>query len=241
MNSYSYFILLVCIISLSGTMIGAILGVIVKNPSEKFLSIIIGMACGVMISIVVLDLIPEALQNLSFTYFIFYFCVGVAMVVIINNFIIRKNASMGEYKRIAVLVILALGIHNFPEGLIMGCGIGLGSTLGLKMSIMIAMHDIPEGIAAAAPFMAAKEKVSKILLYSFLSSLPTLLGAFIGVYLGVVSGGILGILFAFVSGIMSYIVFGEMMPESYKLYNKISGTIGIFLGIFIGIIIIKIL
>ncbi|WP_102401452.1 ZIP family metal transporter [Haloimpatiens massiliensis] len=241
MSGYSYLILLIGIISLAGTMIGALLGIIVKNPSGKFLSVIMGLAGGVMLSIVMLDLIPEALNKLKFFYFILYFFIGVIVVVIINNFIIVKNNSINNYKRVAILVILALSIHNFPEGLIMGCGVGIGSTLGLKMSIIIAMHDIPEGIASAAPLMAAGEKKSIIIFYSFLSAIPTLIGALIGLYLGIISKETLAVLFAFVSGIMSYIVCGEMIPEACSLHNVRSCFKGVLIGVILGIAITHVL
>lgn len=241
MSGYNYLILLIGVISLAGTMIGALLGIIVKNPSSKFLSVIMGLAGGVMLSIVILDLVPEALNKLKFFYFILYFFIGVIVVIIINNFIIVKNNSINNYKRVAILVILALSIHNFPEGLIMGCGVGVGSTLGLKMSVIIAMHDIPEGIASAAPLMAAGEKKYRIIVYSFLSALPTLIGGLIGLFLGIVSKETLGVLFAFVSGIMSYIVCGEMIPEACSLHNAQSCFKGVLIGIILGITITNVL
>lgn len=238
LNNYTA---LICFISLAGTMIGAFLGIIIKKPSAKFLSVIMGSAGGIMLSIVALDLIPEALGLINLINFFIYFLSGMVIVIIINKFIIVENKNIDNYKRIAILVILALGIHNFPEGIIIGCGVGIGSSFGIKMSIVIAMHDIPEGIAAAAPFMASGEKVSKILIYSFISALPTLLGAFLGIKLGIISNYLLGALFAFVSGIMSSIICGEMIPEAFELYDRISAFEGVLIGIIIGIFIIKIL
>ncbi|WP_138203947.1 ZIP family metal transporter [Haloimpatiens lingqiaonensis] len=241
MSEYGFLILLIIFISLTGTMIGAMIGIIVRNPSGKFLSVVMGLAGGIMLSIVILDLIPEALSKLNLFYFILYFSIGIILVVIINNFIIVKNNFIDNYKRVAILVILALGIHNFPEGLIMGCGIGVGSALGFRMSIIIALHDIPEGIAAAAPLMAAGEKKYKIIFYSFLSAVPALAGGLTGLYLGIVSKEVLGILFAFVSGIMSYIVCGEMIPEACKLKDVRSCFKGVLLGSVLGFIITKVL
>lgn len=223
------------IISLFGTVVGSIIGVIIRNPTKKILSIITGAAAGIMLSIVVFDLIPQSINNMKSLYLLVFFIIGVLITLFINNFFVYEN---NYYKKVAALVILGLAIHNFPEGLIMGSGVAAMTSMGLKMSIIITLHDIPEGIAAAAPMMASHEKISKIMFYSFLSALPTLLGAFIGLYLGVVSKNIIGMLYSIVSGIMSYIVCAEMIPESYKLYNKITCFLGVFLGIFIGIMII---
>ncbi|WP_392486205.1 ZIP family metal transporter [Haloimpatiens sp. FM7315] len=236
MSNYSFMLSLTCIISFIGTILGSIFGIVVKNPSKKFLSNIMGFASGVMIAIVVLDLIPESFAKLKIIWLIIYFIIGILVVGIINKYIITKKTFDEPFIRVAILVILTLAVHNFPEGLIMGCGIGLGSSLSFKMSFLIAFHDIPEGIAVAAPLMAAKEKKIKILFMALISSVPTLVGAFVGLYLGMVSKETLGVLYAFVSGIMSYIVMGEMIPEAFKLYNKFEAIIGFFIGFALGIL-----
>ncbi|MFD3158264.1 ZIP family metal transporter [Haloimpatiens sp. FM7330] len=240
MSNYSLVILFTSIISLLGTMIGTIFGIIIRNPTNKFLSYIMGIASGIMLSIVCLNLLPESIKNSGIFFTIIYFFIGVIIILIINKLYILKNNNANELTKVAFLVILGLSIHNLPEGLIMGCGIGIGSSLGVKMSLLIVMHDIPEGIAVAAPLMAARQKVSKIIFYSFLSSVPTMVGALIGLYLGVVSKETLGILFAFVSGIMSYIICREMIPESSKFYNGVITTLGVVVGIILGIVMIKV-
>lgn len=221
------------VVSLLGTMIGASIGVFVKKPDNKFLGAVIGFAGGVMLSIVVFDLLPQALKNWSYFYTLLFCMIGIVLISSIERFINIRNLK-GSMK-VAITAALALMIHNFPEGIIMGCGFAGGSILGLKMSLAIAIHDIPEGIAVSAPLMASKVKTSKILLYAFFTALPTAIGAFIGVKIGSISQNVLGISLSTASGIMLYVVVCEMFPESYRQWSGTLSTIGSLIGILLGL------
>ncbi|OFI06197.1 zinc transporter ZupT [Clostridium acetireducens DSM 10703] len=240
MNNYIIYItLLGSVISLIGTMLGASLGVIIKNPSNKLLGTIVGFAAGLMLSIVMFDLIPESLNNWNFLGTILFCVLGIIIIAFIDSKL--KPKIQDNNIKMAVITAAALMIHNFPEGIIMGCGFAAGSILGIKMAIVITIHDIPEGIAVSAPLMASKVNISKILVYSFLTALPTAIGTFVGVFIGGISKNILEACISFASGIMLYVVCGEMIPESSKLWKGISSTIGTLLGIILGMLITHIL
>jgi ZIP family zinc transporter len=236
-------VLLGSTVSLIGTMIGASLGIVVKKPSNRFLGAVIGFAGGLMLSIVVFDLIPEAMTNWSFIGTLIFCFLGIITIIIIDTKVDIGEGSFGKNKHLKVAFMAALGLmlHNLPEGIIMGCGFVAGQSLGFKMSLIIAIHDVPEGIAVSAPLMASNVKVSKILLYAFLTALPTAIGSWIGVYVGSISENILGACLAFASGIMMYVVCGEMFPESSKLWDGVSSSIGIVSGIMLGLVMIKII
>lgn len=236
-------VLLGSTVSLIGTMLGASLGIVVKKPSNRLLGAIIGFAGGLMLSIVVFDLIPEAMTNWSFVGTLVFCLLGILTIILIDTRINIGENSFGQNKHLKVAFMAALGLmlHNLPEGVIMGCGFLAGQSLGFKMSVIIAIHDIPEGIAVSAPLMASNVKVSKILGYAFLTAFPTAIGSWIGAYIGSISENILGACLAFASGIMMYVVCGEMFPESSKLWDGISSTIGIMTGIMLGLIMTKML
>lgn len=231
------------VVSLIGTMLGASLGIIVKKPSNKLLGTIIGFAGGLMLSIVVFDLIPEAMTSWSFVGTLVFCILGILTILAIDTKINLSNSSFGQNKHLKVAFMASLGLmlHNLPEGVIMGCGFLAGQSLGFKMSLIIAIHDIPEGIAVSAPLMASNVKVRKILFYAFLTAFPTAIGTWIGAYIGSISENILGACLAFASGIMMYVVCGEMIPESSKLWDGITSTIGILTGIMLGLIMTKML
>jgi len=117
----------------------------------------------------------------------------------------------------------------------MGFGFVNGDSLGLKMSLIIAIHDVPEGLAVAAPMMLSGIRGRKILFYAFLTALPTAIGAWIGIYIGSISIEILGGALAFASGVMLYVVYGEMIPQSRKLWPGTTSTLGILLGMIVGL------
>lgn len=232
-------VLIGSVVSLIGTMTGALLGVIVKRPSNKLLGGIIGFAGGLMLAVVVFDLIPEALTKWNFVGTLFFCILGIIIIAIIDNKI--NINSMDKHVKVAFMAALGLMIHNFPEGIIMGCGFAAGGTLGIKMSIIIAIHDVPEGIAVSAPLIASRVRISKILLYTFITAFPTAIGTWIGAYIANISVNVLGACLSFASGIMLYVVCGEMIPESSKLWDGVTSTIGVLSGIMIGLFMVRML
>lgn len=226
-------------VSLLGTMIGAFLGIIVKKPSKKFIGTIIGFAAGLMLSIVVFDLIPEAINRWSFLNTIIFAVLGVMIIAVVDSKVSVEH--LNKHLKVAFMAAVGLMIHNFPEGIIMGCGFRAGGSLGIKMCLIIAIHDIPEGLAVSAPLMASSIKKHKILLYAFITAFPTAIGTFFGAFIAGISENVLGICLSFAAGIMLYVVCGEMIPESSKLWEGVTSTLGVICGIMLGLIIVHVL
>jgi len=157
--------------------------------------------------------------------------------MVLESVIRRNDSKYNDHKKVAAMIALGLMFHNLPEGIIMGCGFFASGAIGFKMSLIIMIHDIPEGISFSAPLMVAREKRSRIILYAFLTAVPTVIGTFIGAYIGNVSPNLIGLSIAIAAGIMLYVITGEMLPESTKLWNgrtrTISTLIGFILGVFI--------
>jgi ZIP family zinc transporter len=225
------------LVSLIGTMTGASIGMIVKKPSNKFLGGIIGFAGGLMLSVVVFDLIPEAIIKWDFVNTLIFCIMGIILISVIDSKINIHSAN--KHAKVAFMATIGLMIHNLPEGIIMGCGFAAGSILGIKMSLIIAIHDIPEGIAVSAPLMASKVKTHKILFYALITAFPTAIGTWFGAYIANISLNVLGACLSFASGIMLYVVCGEMIPEASKLWDGITGTIGTLSGFIVGLIMIR--
>ncbi|MDS1003159.1 ZIP family metal transporter [Clostridium sporogenes] len=239
MSEFLFIIVMGTIVSLAGTMIGAAIGVSLKNPSERLLSKLMGFSAGLMISIVIFDLIPEALNTWDYFGVLIFLLLGVLIVYFIDKN--TNSIDINMHKKVAFMTALGLILHNFPEGILMGVGFQAGSRLGLKMAIIISIHDIPEGIAVATPLIASKEKKSKTLFYVFLTAVPTLFGVFLGFYIANISKNFLSMLLSLASGIMIYVVCAEMIPESRNLGNKITSYFYMIVGIIAGLVIIKLL
>lgn len=237
--SISVIVMLASFISIFGTLLGAAIGVVFRNPSKRILSNVIGFAAGLMLSIVVFDLIPESIEW-SFIGTIIFSVIGVLVLVLIDFAIEGQKSNYNLHKKVALLVAIGLMLHNFPEGVIMGCGFFAGDNLGIKMAIIIAIHDIPEGISFAAPLMAAKMRRRKILIFALITALPTTLGALGGAFVGNVSKNSLGACIAVASGVMLYVVCCEMIPESTNLWKGPSKNIATIAGFILGLVIINI-
>lgn len=135
-----------------------------------------------------------------------------------------------------IIVSIGLALHNIPEGLAIGSGFDASFKLGLSLAIAIALHDIPEGISMAIPMKNGGMKPGKILLYVFLSGIATGFGAFLGAIIGKISQQIIAMCLAFAGGAMLYIVSGELSPEYNKIHTGKLPTFCNILGFVLGIL-----
>ena len=196
----------------------------------------IGFAGGLMFSVVVFDLLPECIEKWNLINTIFAALLGIIIIATSDLFLSKKRFFSNEYSKVAILTAIGLMLHNFPEGIIMGCGFFAGSSLGFKMCILIAVHDIPEGMAVSAPMVASKVDKLKTFGYTAITALPTTIGAAIGLYIGSISEGVIGLSLGLASGIMLYVVCGKMLPQAMKLWEGIATTLAVLMGFFVGLI-----
>jgi ZIP family zinc transporter len=127
----------------------------------------------------------------------------------------------------AWLIILAIAIHNFPEGLSVGVTLGRGyNVLGAAVAIAMGLHNIPEGLACALPLASEGYSARKVLWYTTLTGLVTPIGAVIGASAVELIEAILPYGLAFAAGAMLYIVFDEMIPQSHRNGHEFEATLG---------------
>ncbi len=225
-----------------GTTLGGIIGCIIKNNSNKFLSFILSFAAGLMMAVICFDLIPEALEISKISQTIIGIFIGIIVMIFCDLIVDRKfknkTKDLGVKRNLlktGIIVSIGLAIHNVPEGLAIGSGFDASLKLGYSLALAICFHDIPEGISMAVPMKSGGMKVYKIMFYVILSGLATGLGALIGSIVGKVSEQVIAICLSFAAGAMLYIVSGELIPESNKLYKGRMSALGNMLGFVIGI------
>lgn len=225
-----------------GTTLGGILGVVIKKNSNKFLSFILSFASGLMMAVICFDLVPEALGISNIYGVVLGVIFGVISMIFCDIFVQNKfNKKQKEYSsendllKTGIIVSIGLAIHNFPEGLAIGSGFEASLRLGLGLAIAICLHDIPEGISMAVPMKNGGMKKSKVIFYVILSGITTGIGAFFGAIVGSISEAVIAVCLSFAAGAMLYIVSGELVPESNKLYKGRMSAIGNMLGFIIGI------
>ena len=135
-----------------GTTLGGITGIFLKRNSNKFLSFILSCASGLMMAIICFDLIPEALGISDILQVLIGIGIGVICMMLCDLLVDKKfketnfkKVSNNELLKTGIIVSIGLAIHNFPEGLAIGSGFGASIKLGLSLAIAICLHDIPEG------------------------------------------------------------------------------------------------
>ncbi|MGB7604505.1 MAG: ZIP family metal transporter, partial [Lutisporaceae bacterium] len=165
-----------------GTGMGGFLTMLLKSPTKRFMSVLLGFTSGVMLSVVCFDLLPEAFKLGSVWLSFVGMTIGVGLILFIDElmpseFSISKNARNGTdiaygFIKSGILLGIGIAIHNFPEGLAVGSGFAANDSLGLGLAIVIGFHDMPEGIAMAAPLRMGGINKFKILLYTILAGIP---------------------------------------------------------------------
>lgn len=228
-----------------GTTLGGIIGIVINKNSNRFLSCILSLASGLMISVVCFDLIPEAMKLSNITNVLIGILFGLSTMMVCDIFVQKKlsnkiNISGNTLLKTGIIVSIGIAIHNFPEGLAIGSGFDASIVLGYSLAIAICMHDIPEGISMAIPMKNGGMSKLKVIIYVILSGVTTGIGAFLGVIVGEFSKSLIAICLSFSAGAMLYIVSGELVPESNKLYSGKWSTIANIIGIIIGLIAINI-
>lgn len=225
-----------------GTTLGGIIGVVIKKHSNKFLSFILSFASGLMMAIICFNLIPEAMGISSIINVIMGIILGIIAMIVCDILVAKKfngnkrfEGNKNNLLKTGIIVSIGLAIHNFPEGLAIGSGFEASMKLGLSLAIAICLHDIPEGISMAVPMKNGGMKISKVIFYVVLSGITTGIGAFFGAIIGGISEEIIAICLSFAAGAMLYIVSGELIPESNTLYKGKMTALGNMIGFLIGV------
>jgi zinc transporter, ZIP family len=203
------------------TGIGSAIAYFIRKPRMIYLSFSLGFSAGVMIYVSFVELLPNALKNVGEILGIAAFFIGVIFIGIIDMNI-PKEKNPHHYKlslehvgvrkdnvlmRTGLFTALAIGIHNFPEGLAT-FGAALSNVkIGVTIAIAIAIHNIPEGISVSVPIFYATGDKKKAFIYSFLSGIAEPVGAAVGflILLPFLSDIVIASLMGFVAGIMVYI------------------------------------
>lgn len=196
-----------------GTTLGGIIGIFLKRKSNKFLSFILSFASGLMMAVICFDLIPEAMEISKITGVIIGICIGIISMIFCDTLVQKKFNSKSINKgkennllKTGIIVSIGLAIHNFPEGLAIGSGFEASMRLGLSLALAICLHDIPEGISMAVPMKNGGMEKGKVIFYVILSGITTGVGAFFGAIIGSISELIIAICLSFAAGAMLYIV-----------------------------------
>lgn len=221
------------------TMIGTIL-IFFKEKTNRVVVASLSFASGVMLTVSILDLIPEAITLLNYKSIIEILIITVFMVL--GALLTRKidkcmpevdnNSKKGLY-RIGIISMFAIIMHNIPEGIATFMTTSTNLSLGLSLTIAIALHNIPEGISIAVPIFYSTGNRKKALFYTLVSAISEPFGALLAFLFlkPFMNNLVMGLLMAMIAGIMSYISFFELLPKSLSYKNKSLSYIFFVIGI----------
>lgn len=224
------------------TVIGALIGFIFKNISHKFSDIVLAFAAGVMLAAAVLGLIIPSLEY-GEKYGILVTVAGIFAGALCLNLIDKlvphlhkfvgdepeshNNANLSR----VLLFVLAIAIHNLPEGIAAGVGFGSGDTTqALVIAGGIALQNVPEGMVIIAPMLAAGIRPRRTLILAMITGLVEVIGTLIGYFAVSISNAILPFALAFAGGTMLYVISDEMIPETHAHGSERGATYALLVG-----------
>ncbi len=215
------------------TGVGAIPVFFTRNVSQGKLDVFLGAAAGVMLSATCFSLIlPSIEENGGGFRGVIISSLGILAGAVFLDIIVEGNPS-DSLKKIWLFVI-AITIHNFPEGMATGVGFGGDSVAnGLPIAIGIGLQNMPEGLAVALSLVRENYTVKKAFLIALFTGLVEPIGAFLGYGLVTWFSPILGFILAFAGGAMLFVISDEIIPETHSNGYERQATYGIVIGFII--------
>ena len=224
------------------TLIGAIIGFLFKKISHKFSDIVLSFAAGVMLAASVLGLVLPSLEH-GGKYGILITIAGIFVGAICLDLVdklvphLHKMAEpdIEPHKSVNInkvfLFVTAIAIHNLPEGIAAGVGFGSGDTTqALIIAGGIALQNIPEGMVIIGPMLAAGVKPGKTFLIAAVTGLVEVAGTLIGYFAVSIASAILPFALAFAGGTMLYVISDEMIPETHAHGSEKGATYALLFG-----------
>lgn len=236
------------------TGIGSAIAFLAKRTNKRLLSFSLGLSGGVMIYVSFVELFPQANLTLSAEWgrsigtiiTTASFFAGILLIGIIDRLVpsfenpheahrveeMDKQPRNPKLMRMGVMAALAIGIHNFPEGIATFTTAVENLNLGIAIAVAIAIHNIPEGIAVSIPIYYATGNRMKAFRLSLLSGLAEPVGAVLAwlVLMPFMTPTLMGCVLASVAGIMVFISIDELLPAAREYGEAHTSIYGVVAG-----------
>jgi ZIP family zinc transporter len=215
---------------------GALPVLFVKKISDRLLDVMLGFSAGVMLAATSFSLIVPAIDLGGPWIVLIGIVLGALVLHLIDRFVPHLHPAFGREgppsKLSGIwLFVIAITIHNFPEGLAVGVSFGIGNiSAALVVALAIALQNMPEGLAVALPLRREGYSRRKSLWYATLTGLVEPVGGLLGVGLVSVFHLILPWALAFAAGAMLFVVSDEIIPESHRKGFEREATFGLIIG-----------
>jgi ZIP family zinc transporter len=207
-----------------------------QRISDRLLDALLGFSAGVMLAATCFSLIVPALDMSGPLIVVAGVALGALTLHLVDRFVPHFHPATGPEGRPSKLpkvwlFVVAITIHNFPEGLAVGMSFGNGDiAAGIAVALAIGLQNMPEGLAVALPLIREGYSHKKSVGYATLTGLVEPLGGLLGLVLVSVCVCMLPWGLAFAAGAMLFVVSDEMIPESHKKGFEREATFGLIVG-----------
>ena len=226
------------------TVIGAILGFMFQKISHKFSDMVLSFAAGVMLAAAVIGLILPSLEyggRWGFPVAVIGILCGAYCLNLLDKLVPHLHRLSGvepedhpagnQQLNKVLLFVMAIAIHNLPEGIAAGVGFGTGNTgEAITIAAGIALQNIPEGMVIIGPMLAAGMSKGRTFIAALMTGLVEVLGALLGYFAVTVSTAVLPFALAFAGGTMLYVISDEMIPETHAHGSERGATYALLVG-----------
>ena len=226
------------------TLLGTVLGFFFKNISHKFSDIILSFAAGVMLSAAVVGLVLPSLEfggNFPLLVTVSGVFCGAICLNLFDKLVPHLHKLSGAEPEAhpdgtarldkVLLFVAAIAIHNLPEGIAAGVSFGTGNTAdALSVAGGIALQNIPEGMVIIGPMLAAGVRPKRTFLIASATGLVEVIGTFLGYFAVSISSAVLPFALAFAGGTMLYVISDEMIPETHAHGAERGATYALLAG-----------
>lgn len=224
------------------TIIGAIFVYGIKNVNKQLIAFLLGIGGGIMLAASIFSLIVPAIEycnNINKSPLVMCsigFCLGILLIICLDIFLSHKEYKY-QFDKNNLLFVLAIILHNIPEGLAIGVAFGsiplkienITLSSAILLALGIGLQNLPEGLAISMPLKAKGMNKNRAFFIGAISAIVEPISAFIGAILVIVVKNILPVMLVMASAAMIYVIVDEIIPTSRKYHHRFT-TIGIMLG-----------
>lgn len=224
------------------TILGSLIGFLFKDISHRFSDIVLSFAAGVMLAAAILGLILPSIEA-GGSYGVLITVIGIFTGALCLNLVDKlvphlhklvgpdiESHNNANLSKV-LLFVMAIAIHNLPEGIAAGVSFGTEDmTQALLIAGGIALQNIPEGMVIIGPMLASGVSVKKTFICAMMTGLVEVAGTLLGYFAVTLSNAILPFALAFAGGTMLYVISDEMIPETHAHGSETGATYALLFG-----------
>ena len=222
------------------TVLGSVIGFAFRKMTHKFSDLVLSFAAGVMLAAAILGLILPSVDYGNLVITVAGIFVGALSLNVIDRFVPHMHHLVGGDAEAhhgnanldkVLLFVSAIAIHNLPEGIAAGVSFGSGNAAeALLIAGGIALQNIPEGMVIIAPMLAAGISPKRTFLCAMATGLVEVVGTLLGYFAVTLATAVLPFALAFAGGTMLYVISDEMIPETHHDNNESGATYALLVG-----------